>query len=122
MSDPLNLVWSPVFWGEKVTLTLTVPDTDITGWAIGFDLSAVKSAAPFLTRETGAGIAITDGPGGVFAVTLTRAQTAGFAAYPPDPPAPFRPLYFDCWRTDAGEEFVIARGVIRAYNPERPEA
>ena len=69
--------------GDSRDIVVTVADSqgaavDLTGAAIAWQLArSAGSAAPAVSKSLGAGIAITDGPNGVFTVTLDPADTEG---------------------------------------------
>ena len=94
-----------LFRGEDLTLTFTMdPAQAITGWALAFYVRARPEygAAPLVTRTTAAGgVTITDGPGGVFSVTVPAATTLAL---------PISRYRFDVWRVDSGYETVLAYG------------
>lgn len=93
--------------GEDRTLAFTIRDSagtivNITGWALEWVLRSTPYAATALiTKATGAGIAITDGPGGKCEVVLARADTLLL---------PAGALFHALRRKDAGSSFALAYG------------
>ena len=69
--------------GDKQILQITIQDPDavlgdITGAALKWELfPSSRSAVVLLTKSTGAGIVITDGPNRIVEVTLEEADTDG---------------------------------------------
>jgi hypothetical protein len=67
--------------GDSRDIVVTVTDSqgaavDLTGAAVAWQLArSAGSAAAVVSKSLGAGIAITDGPNGVFTVTLDPADT-----------------------------------------------
>lgn len=99
------------FRGEAILLTVTItPVTNITGWSITFTLRDKFTGAVLLTKSVGSGVTITDGPGGVFTVLLSKANTSlghGLASNR----TPLECL-FDIRRTDAGSEAALTVGDV----------
>lgn len=76
---------------------------NVTGWTIRFTLRGLLDPTPLVVLDTlSGGVSITDATNGLFAVTLTAAQTAAL----PD----------RCWysadRADAGAEEPLQRGPL----------
>lgn len=99
-----------LFSGNDAVITFTVADEDnppnakdISGaTVIIFAIAKAQGKAPALSVSLGAGIAITDGPNGVFQVTLTKAQTE---------PLNNKHEYFEARVTDAaGKTATVAFG------------
>lgn len=69
--------------GDSRVLRVTITDDgtgfDITGATITWVLKRGPSAAAVLTKSTGGGVAIIDGPNRVFDVTLDEADTEDLA-------------------------------------------
>ena len=84
-----------IYKGEDVTLSFTMnPVVDITGWTLEFNIE--QSGTVVLTKSA----SVTDGPNGLFSVSLTDADTDGLA----------NNYTYDVWRTDDGSESVLAIG------------
>lgn len=95
-----------IYRGQDVVLPFTMaPVENITGWALLMTVSDADGAV-----FTAAGV-VTSGPAGTFSVTLTDTQTELLSA-----PAVYA---YDVWRTDAGGEFPMARGTLRALSVAR---
>jgi hypothetical protein len=75
----------------------------ITGWALRWDVRLNDNAAdpPIITKTTGAGIAITDGPSGQGTITIDDTDTDSLA------PRVYR---HSLKRTDAGSETELLYG------------
>jgi hypothetical protein len=75
-----------MYQGDDFTLTVTVKDAagaakNLTGATIKWALHTTnKAAVPKLSKAIGTGIAVTDAAGGVFTVTIARADTAALKA------------------------------------------
>jgi hypothetical protein len=71
--------------GDSRDIVVTVTDSqggafDLTGAAIAWQLArSAGSTSPAVSKSLGGGIAITDGPNGVFTVTLDPADTAALS-------------------------------------------
>jgi hypothetical protein len=99
-SDTISL-----YRGEDVTLTFTMdPTANITGWTITF---AVRSSEGIEITKTAN---VTDGPGGVFTVTLADTDTDALRT---------GTYHYDAWRVDAGSERVLAVGSFVILAPAR---
>lgn len=97
--------------GEAILLTVTItPVTNITGWSITFTLRDKYTGAVLLTKSVGTGVTITDGPGGVFTVLLTKANTSIGQALASNR-TPVEAL-FDIRRTDTGSEAALTVGDV----------
>ena len=76
-------VFFVVFEGDNQNLNVTVLDAagavvDITGAsAIDWKMSVDEFTAPTISKSLGSGIAVTNGPAGIFTVTLDPADTNG---------------------------------------------
>lgn len=78
-------------------MTITMdPVVNISGWTLVFSLRVIGAAV--LLQVSGA---VTDAAGGVFTVSLTKAQTAALSRGTYD---------FDIWRTDSGSESRLVYG------------
>lgn len=87
-----------IFRGEDVVIPFTMdPVEPITGWTI--ELTVNGFSAGLFTKPA----AITDGPGGAFEFTVTKADT--LTAEP-------RVHAYAVRRVDTGEERVIAAGMF----------
>ena len=89
------------FRGEDVTLAVTVTGTIITGWGLSCSIGKGYGQTVAFTKTIGTGIAITDGPGGKFEVSIADTDTDVLrsGAY-----------VWDIKRTDAGQEVVLCYG------------
>jgi len=90
-----------IYRGETIKVTWTLePLTDITGWTFLMTVSkqANSSAKVFQATPT-----VVSGAAGTFAVDLLSATTALL------PPGAY---YWDVWRNDAGQERLLAFGVL----------
>jgi len=84
---------------EAPVLTVTMnPTTNITGWTFTFTLRKIGSSA--LITVSGV---ITNAAGGVFTVSLTKAQTSSIAKNAYD---------YDIWRTNSGSEARLVYGTV----------
>jgi hypothetical protein len=111
MSALLPAQFVRCFAGEALTLTVTMdPPESVAGWALEFSLR--NGAGDLLASKTvGAGVTLTDGPGGEFTVTLAADDTdqAAGKSYP-----------FDVWRTDEGSEACVVFGALLVQARVRP--
>lgn len=95
-----------IYLGEDAVLTFTMsPVENITGWTIGF---TVEGSAPEKIIEKNA--VVTDGPGGVFTVTLAAVDSESLA------PGSYQ---YDVWRMDTGSRRVLALGSFRILDVAR---
>lgn len=61
-----------------MTATLNGAPLNITGATIKFTARRDPGSAAVISKQTGSGITITDGPNGAFSVTIAAADTSGF--------------------------------------------
>lgn len=87
--------------GEDVTLRVTVSDQDITGWSLAFAIARGYGENAVVEKTTGTGITITDGPNGIFEVTIADADTDNL---------PTGGYVWEAKRMDDGQEAVLAYG------------
>lgn len=99
----VNLVNLQAYKGEDVTLNVspssTVTSKDVTGWSISFQLKKLNSDSALLLGPIAA--TITNGPQGLFTVTITSAQLQSLAA---------GLYYYDVWRTDVSSNTALVEG------------
>ena len=89
-----------VYRGEDVTLNFTMdPVIDIAGWTLKF--TAVKAVGQS-TKAIDADGAVVSGPAGTFRVQLPKLKTNI------EP----RAYVYDVWRTDPGNERLLALGTV----------
>lgn len=74
--EPQNFEWTS---GDDGTITVTVTDknndpVDITGSTITWAMGLIRTGSVILTKTVGNGVVISDGPSGVFVVTLNQAD------------------------------------------------
>lgn len=105
-----------VFRGDDVTLQFTVVNAaggivNITGWTLEFKIWNERGEE-ILSKTTGSGITIVDGPNGRADVALSAANTSLFA------PTPLRYLHA-LRRTNAGAITVVAHGRWQTLEPSR---
>jgi hypothetical protein len=90
-----------IYKGEAVTISWTMlPVTDITGWHFKLTLRVNANDAAIALSATPA---VTNASGGVFAVTLSHADTNALGV---------GTFAYDVQRTDGGGEAVLSIGVI----------
>ena len=95
--------------GDAETIDGAVTDAqnqprDITGWAILFTLkSGVDDASVLLEKTVGDGITITDGPGGLYEIAFTAAETAALKS---------REYAYSVRRTDPNAEELLTWGTL----------
>lgn len=89
-----------IYHGEDIQLDFTMnPVVDISGWTLSLNVEGNPESPKLITKAG----TVTDGPNGEFSVTLTDADTGAVAV------GRYR---YDVWRTDAGNERVIADGEL----------
>jgi hypothetical protein len=82
---------APFIAGDDLDINVTVADLDITGAAVRWEafpwpdydpkVASEPSETPVITKLTGSGITITDGPAGEFTVALVAADTDTLEGY-----------------------------------------
>lgn len=89
--------------GEDAVITVTMtPVTNITGWALAFNIRrSPDDPTALVTKTTLSGMSITNPSNGVFTITLDRADTRDLD---------YRELFFDIQRTDTGFRTVLTYG------------
>jgi len=87
-----------IYRGEDVTVTVTISGTNITGWNLKFYILQTT-----ISKTVGSGITITDGVGGVFTITLARADTLTLLS---------DKYAYDIWREDIGAYRKLGHGSI----------
>jgi hypothetical protein len=91
--------------GEDILINVSMtPAMDITGWTIAFNVrqNYGDPGSPLITKSTSGGqIALTNAPGGFFAVTINSADTSSLAP---------RGYVYDISRIDSGSESVLCVG------------
>jgi hypothetical protein len=108
MSTPQAQSWR-VYRGEDAEIVLTgEDDTNPTGWALVFTISAYPTQTPVTLAVTD----VTVGGAGpyTFTIPLTRAETSDLTA---------DEYHADLWRTDSGNNVRLAGGRIKVLNPVR---
>jgi hypothetical protein len=95
--------------GEALVIAVQVKDAaglpvDITGWSLAFTLKREHGdLVALISKTTVSGITITDGPEGMFEVTVSRAQTLSLS----------EGFYVcDFFRTDSGAEASLTEGEV----------
>lgn len=110
----VSAVHQHVQWtrGEDIELAFSPDSTaagqDITGWTLRYLFAPYFDQAAIFDRNTPAesdGIAITNGPGGLFTVYIPVAITASSSV-------PKGQYVWEAWRTDGGNEDLLARGKV----------
>jgi hypothetical protein len=96
--------------GEDVTLVVTMnPVVDISGWSLQFTVRAALDLLPIaITKTVGAGITITNGPGGIFRVVILRDDTVALAV---------GTYLFDIQRIDSGYYTELLIGQLALLHP-----
>ena len=100
------------FSGTDKVVQFTITDfagvaQNITGWALRFVLTRRGSLTALIEKTVGAGIAITNGAGGICQVSITDTDTNNLPTYGLDPA-----YEYELRRTDDGNEDVLAYGSV----------
>lgn len=97
-----------IYRGEDVSLPFTMdPVVNITGWTITFVVRSSEGV------EISKAATVTDGPNGVFTITLADTDTDALR---------LGTYHYDAWRVDAGSERVLAVGSFVILAPARATA
>ena len=91
------------FRGEDVTLAVTITGTIITGWGLSCSIGKGYGQTVAFTKTVGTGIAITDGAGGKFEVSIADTDTDALSS---------GKYVWDIKRSDAGQEVVLCYGEL----------
>lgn len=98
-----------IYVGTDVTIIDTIYQSgtttpqDITGWQLQFVVHTYSSTVALITKTTGSGITITDGPAGKLSVAIDAADTASLA------PSTY---IYHVERTDTGSDEVLSIGTF----------
>lgn len=108
MPTPANFSF---YKGEDIVVNVSIiPVVNITGWSLKFTMRKTLDILPILITKTtgGGGITITNGPGGIFTITINDADTSS---------ADVGQYLFDIQRTDAGGAQVLTIGNVTLLHP-----
>src|SRR5687768_16887689 len=102
MSIASHLTW---FRSDDVRIVArAVAPTDVTGWAVTFQVRDSLGGTSRITKTTGGGgISLTDAGRGVLTIIIAKADTQGLA------PGNY---VWDLKRTDTGSNTVLAHGTL----------
>lgn len=90
--------------GEDITIRVTVAGSgDISGWTLQCDVKSTGGGAAIISKTTGDGITITDGPNRIFEIALSDTDTEKLAG---------SEYKWGVKRMDADQEAGLAKGLI----------